>query len=46
VLIRRRINDHEADTFDLGEFEAIEEGASPLRLTLRQDAKGNWAAAA
>ena len=40
------MHDHEADAFDASEFEAIEDGTAPLQLTLRQDAKGNWAAAA
>jgi putative zinc finger/helix-turn-helix YgiT family protein len=40
------IHDHEADRFDPAQFEAIEEGAAALRLTLRRDQKGNWAAAA
>jgi hypothetical protein len=40
------IHDGEADRFDPTQFEAIEEGAAPIRLTLRRDSKGNWAAAA
>jgi putative zinc finger/helix-turn-helix YgiT family protein len=40
------IHDREADSFDPAQFEAIEEGSIPLRLTLRRDAKGNWASAA
>jgi putative zinc finger/helix-turn-helix YgiT family protein len=40
------IHDREADRFDASRFEAIEEGAAPLRLTWRRDASGNWAAAA
>ena len=40
------IHDREADGFDPAQFEAIEDGAAPVRLTLRKDAKGNWAAAA
>jgi putative zinc finger/helix-turn-helix YgiT family protein len=40
------IHDGEADGFDPAQFEAIEEGAAPIRLTLRRDSKGNWAAAA
>jgi transcriptional regulator with XRE-family HTH domain len=40
------IHDHEADHFDPVQFEAIEDGTGALRLTLRRDAHGNWAAAA
>jgi putative zinc finger/helix-turn-helix YgiT family protein len=40
------IHDREADRFDLAKFEAIEDGAEPVHLILRQDSKGNWAAAA
>jgi putative zinc finger/helix-turn-helix YgiT family protein len=40
------IHDREADTFDPSAFEAIEDGAAPVRLTLRRDAKGNWRTAA
>jgi hypothetical protein len=40
------IHDREADRFDPVQFESIEEGATPIRLTLRRDSKGNWAVAA
>jgi putative zinc finger/helix-turn-helix YgiT family protein len=40
------MHDRRADHFDLAQFEAIEDGMGPVRLTLRRDAKGNWAAAA
>jgi putative zinc finger/helix-turn-helix YgiT family protein len=40
------LHDGAGDRFDPARFEAIEEGAGPLRLTLRRDAEGNWAAAA
>jgi putative zinc finger/helix-turn-helix YgiT family protein len=40
------IHDRAADHFDAAQFEAIEEEGAPLRLTLRQDAKGNWSEAA
>jgi len=42
VLIR----DGDADRFDPALFETIEDGAAPLRLSLRRDSRGNWAAAA
>jgi DNA-binding transcriptional regulator YiaG len=40
------IHQHEADRFDVAQFEAIEDGAAPMRLTLRRNAQGNWTAAA
>ena len=40
------MHDGTADRFDPARFEAIEEGGAPLRLTLRRDSRGNWAAAA
>ena len=40
------IHDHQADAFDPSAFEAIEGGAPPMRITLRQDPKGNWKSAA
>ena len=40
------MHDGETDRFDPAQFEAIEDGSAPLRLTLRRDSRGNWAAAA
>jgi DNA-binding transcriptional regulator YiaG len=40
------IHDREADRFDAAQFETIDEEGAPLRLTLRQDGKGNWSQAA
>lgn len=40
------IRDGDTDRFDPAQFEAIEDGSAPLRLTLRRDSRGNWAAAA
>jgi putative zinc finger/helix-turn-helix YgiT family protein len=40
------MHDGETERFDPAQFEAIEEGSAPLRLTLRRDSRGNWAAAA
>jgi DNA-binding transcriptional regulator YiaG len=40
------LHDGAGDRFDPARFEAIEQGAGPIRLTLRRDAEGNWSAAA
>jgi putative zinc finger/helix-turn-helix YgiT family protein len=40
------IHEHEADKFDVAEFEAIEDATGPMRMTLRQNAEGEWATAA
>jgi putative zinc finger/helix-turn-helix YgiT family protein len=42
VLIR----DGLANRFDASRFETIEDGSAQLRLTVRRDSQGNWAAAA
>ena len=38
------IHDRDAEQFDPVQFESIEKVASPLRLSFRQDAHGNWVA--
>lgn len=40
------LHDGAGHRFDPSRFEAIEDGAAALRLTLRRDSHGNWAAAA
>ena len=35
------IHDHQADRFEPTEFETIEEGSAPIRLTVRRHPKGN-----